>query len=317
MRMHIRKLAVAAALLIGGAAYGASRPTFYVVSHSGPGDPFWAVMHKGVMEAGEKLGARVIFTAPDQPGNVAKQVSLLQAAIAARPDGIALTVPDRKVMARPLQDARKRGIPVVAFDTREDPRDMKELPYQAYIGADEYRSGRKVAEQALLSLAPGSKVVITTPQPGHMGFELRIKGIKDVLSAKKFKIDVLDLTASTSKGIAVLSSYFKRNTGVKAIFSLAPLTLTAIGKYLSENKPAAPYFISSFDLDAVTIRYIKDGLLNFTLDQMPYMQAFMLITQLNLAHKFALTPVDIDTGGGFVNKDNVAMVEDLVKKGYR
>jgi simple sugar transport system substrate-binding protein len=298
-------------------AAAAPQATYYVIPHSGPGDPFWAVMHKGFMEVGQKLGVRVLFSAPDEPGNIAKQVSLMQAAIAANPAGIALTVTDRKAFSKPIQEARKKGITVVAFDTREDPRDKADLPYQAYIGADEYQSGRKVAERALEYLPPKSKVLVATHQPGHMGFELRTKGISDVLKPKGFIIEKLDITQSSTKAIAVFSSYFKRTADVKGVFVMGPLGAVAIGKFLTENTQKWNLFVSSFDMDDVTLKYIKNGLITVTLDAMPYMQAFMLITQMHLAHEFALTPVDIDTGGGFVTKDNVAQVEELVKKGYR
>jgi simple sugar transport system substrate-binding protein len=191
------------------------------------------------------------------------------------------------------------------------------LPYQAYIGANEYQSGRKVAEKSLEYLPPKSKVVVATHMPGHMGLELRYKGISDVLKPKGFTIEKLDITSNSTKGIAVFSSYFKRSPDVKGVFVLGPLGAVAIGKYLTENPKKWNLFVSSFDMDDVTMKYIKSGVITFTLDAMPYMQAFMLISQLDMAHNYQLNPVDIDTGGGFVTKDNVAQVEDLVKKGYR
>jgi simple sugar transport system substrate-binding protein len=65
--------------------------TFYYVSHGGPGDPWWAPVIKGAELAGRLLGVKVVYLGPEK-FSVKWLVDTLQAAVAAKPDGIIITM---------------------------------------------------------------------------------------------------------------------------------------------------------------------------------------------------------------------------------
>jgi len=305
-------------LLALSMAAAAQEMRFYVIAHSGPGDPYWAVQHKGAMDAGRALNVQVVFSAPDTPGDLAKEVDLLQAAIAARADGIVVTVPDPKAFQEPIGLARKKGIPVIAFDVRENERDPKALPYMAYIGGDDYRAGQRVGQRAAAGLPKGARAAIATHHPGHAGLERRMAGIAQALkSSLGAKVDRLDITQNPTKGVGILQSHYRRHPDTRAFFALGPLGTAAVGRFLKEEGLKGKVYFATFDLDTLTLGYIKEGALEAAVDQMPYMQAYMAVTQLYLAAAYALDPVDMDTAGGFVDLSNVSRVEALVKKGYR
>jgi simple sugar transport system substrate-binding protein len=299
------------------AAAQAAQPVYYVVAHAGPGESFWAVMHKGAMDAGKTLGATVHFVAPEQSGDLAKQLILLRAAIAANPAGIATTITNNKAFVDPIKKALGKGIPVIVYDTREDPRDPITLPYDSYIGADDYKAGIRVGQRALRTLKKGDRAVIANHSPGHSGLELRSSGIEKELKAAGVEVDKLDIAGSSTKGIAVLNSYLKRVGKIQALFGLGS-NGTAVGnKFLEEQGLAGQVLFASFDLDSVAVKAIEENKLEYTLDQMPYYQSYMVVTQLHMAHTKQFTPIDMDFGGGFVDRSNVAQVKELVKAGVR
>lgn len=296
----------------------AKSPLYYVISHAGPGDPYWTVVYNGVREAADKLGVKVVFSAPPRPGDLAQQHTLLKAAIAARPNGIATVIPDKVMFADLVQRARSKNIPVIAFDAREVPRDAKKLPYQAYIGTDEYQAGLKVGRKASLKLGKGCSAVVAIHQPGHVGLEQRFLGIRDSLRKQRnCKVKKLDITSNPSKGISLMKGYLKRYPKTNAVFALGPLGTTTVGKSLEEAKLSKKLLFATFDLDETTLKYLKKKLLSFTVDSLPYMQGFMVVMQLYLASNYALPPVDMDTSGGFVTTSNVDLIHKLVKKGVR
>ena len=86
---------------------------------------------------------------------------------------------------------------------------------------------------------------------------------------------------------------------------------------MEEQGIAGKVLLASFDIDSVAVKAIEDGKMAYTLDQMPYYQAYMVVTQLHMAHTKQFTPIDMDFGGGFVSKENVAQVKELVKLGIR
>ncbi|HHY46604.1 MAG TPA: hypothetical protein GX506_04805 [Firmicutes bacterium] len=80
----------------------AEQMTFYVIAHAGPGDPFWAVVQRGVQDAGKLLGVRAIFQGPPT-GNIPEQVNMFRAAMAANATGIATTISDPRAWVAPIQ----------------------------------------------------------------------------------------------------------------------------------------------------------------------------------------------------------------------
>jgi simple sugar transport system substrate-binding protein len=297
----------------------AAGETFYVIAHAGPGDPYWALVSQGADEAAKKLGVKVVFSAPDHPGDIARQVALLDAAIAAKPAGIATTIPDAKPFEKSVQRAVRNGIPIVTIDTREAKRDAKALPYSAYIGADGFAAGKKVGERALatIPLKSTDTVVVLNHEPGVSGLELRTRGITEVMNKAGIKIETLDITANPSKAMVILESYLKAKPGTRAIFTLGSLGFVPAGKVLQEKKLMGKIALTGFDIDPAGLELIRKGIMNFTIDAQPHTQAFVAITQLYLAARYQSTPTDLDTGAAFLDASNVERFSKLIASGYK
>jgi simple sugar transport system substrate-binding protein len=312
------RFAMLGALVLLRAATAQAQETFYFIAHAGPGDPYWTIQAKAAEEAGRKLGVRVIFSAPEKPGDVAGQVEILNAAVAARPAGIVTTLPDAKAFSNAIKRARKQGIPVIAVNTREAKRDAAALPYQAYVGMDELQAGRNVGQKALQSfkLKSGDLVVIANHQPGVMSLEQRTLGIRESLASASINTATLDISSNPTRAISVLQSFLKANANVKAILTLGPLGYTPAGKLLQEQKLAGKVKLGGFDIDPVGLDLIQKGVMEFSLDAQPYVQAFASITQLFLASRYLATPVDMNTGTGFFERSNVGAQAKLIQSGY-
>lgn len=312
-------VALVAALGYGGQTKAAPAPlTFYVIAHTGPGDPFWAVVQRGVQDAGKALGVRAIFQGPPRR-DIPAQVDMGRAAIAAKASGIAISVSDPPAIGRVIRDARARGIPVVAINVKE-PGDYKgdPIPYMAYIGMDEYEAGKNVARYLLAKIPPGAPVLIAMHEPGHVGLEARAKGITEVLTAERqAKVSKLDTTQDPTKALAAMRAFLKANPEAKALFTLGPLGAIPAIKMIREDKLSGKLVMASFDLDATTIQAIKEGLVEATVDQQQYLQGYVSVLQLYLHARFKLDPADYNTGRGLVTKETAAAVEALVKQGYR
>jgi simple sugar transport system substrate-binding protein len=319
LKYAVSLASAAFALLALSPASHASNDTFYVIAHAGPGDPYWALVEQGAEDAAKKLGIKVVFSAPERPGDVARQTALLDAAIASKPAGIATTIPDAKPFEKPIQRAVRNGIPVVTIDTREAKRDPKALPYSAYIGADSYTAGKKVAERALdtLGIKRGDSVVILNHEPGVSGLELRTRGINEVLTHAGVKTESLDITHNPSKAMVILQSYLKAKPRTRAIFTLGSLGFVPAGKVLQEQKLVGKIALTGFDIDPSGLELIRKGIMNFTIDAQPYTQAFVAVTQLFLASRYQSTPTDLDTGAAFLDASNVDKFAKLIASGYR
>ncbi len=74
---------------------------------------------------------------------------------------------------------------------------------------------------------------------------------------------------------------------------------------------------AAFDLSPRTVRLIRDGIVDFAIDQQPYMQANLVIQLLVITARYQMTPLDIDTSVSVVDATNVADVEGLTRASIR
>src|SRR5207245_9763893 len=103
-------------------AQSASSGTYYWRPNVGPGDPYWAVVQRGVQAAGKALGVKAVFEGPSGY-SPPKQADMVNAAISAKAAGIVTTSADPAVMKGPLQRAAQAGIPTILSHT-PPPKDL-------------------------------------------------------------------------------------------------------------------------------------------------------------------------------------------------
>ena len=64
-------------------------------------------------------------------------------------------------------------------------------------------------------------------------------------------------------------------------------------------------------------RGFKDGWVQLTADQQPFLQGYMPILSLCQQVVYGLAPINVDTGAGFVTPDNYKAVAELATEGLR
>ncbi|HID16061.1 MAG TPA: sugar ABC transporter substrate-binding protein [Candidatus Atribacteria bacterium] len=297
-------------------AFSADQLRFYVVSHGGPGDPFWGVVMKGMKDAANQYGVKATYLGPEK-FSIQNLVNMLESAISSKPDGIAVTITNAVALDEPLRKAIKMGIPVIAINVPDSRPVEERIPYLCYVGMDEYRGGIDAAQRMLKEFTP-KRAIVANHEPGHTGLELRAKGIKDVFSKKGIPVEEVDITANPTKAVGILSSYLSRYPETDAIFTLGPLGTQPALKLLEEKNLFGKVKLSGWDLTSLMVEAIKEGKLLFTIEQQQYLQGYPPIVFLYTYNKYGLIPHGtVLTGPAIVDKSNVSVVEETVAKGYR
>jgi simple sugar transport system substrate-binding protein len=290
-----------------------------MVMHGGAGDPFWVVVIKGMNDAAKLLNVDATYSSPTVY-SVEEMVNLLNTAIAAKPDGIAVSIVNPQALDQPLRRAISSGIPVIAVnvpDTR--PADQR-IPYLFYVGAFGYDGGVANANLMLRTAKAQGKTitraVCAEHETGHADLEARCQGLIDTL--KGIPVDKLAIGTDPTAAVPIIDSYFKKNPDANAMMTVGPLGTIPALQWLNETNNAGKIFWTTFDMTTETLNAIKSGALLSTVDQQQYMQGYLPIVFLNLYHNYLLTPSsDIKTGPFLVTKDNVDRVMQLVAEGYR
>ena len=311
----ILALTSSSALVATGAAQ--NKPKFYVNFIGGPEIQFFAVVKRGVEDAGKDLGVEAIYSAP-KCCDINLQAQLLKSNVAAKPDGIAVEFNDPKALSRPILDALDANIPVILTNTQNfteesDPR-IKAL---AYVGQDEFHSGAKVGAGLLPHLQKGARVVCQNPGPAQIVQTVRCDGLKKFLEqAIGATVDTLVNTASTpAQGLAVLDGYMRSHKDTTAIVSLNPETGTIACQWVGKNEMQGKVFVGGYDVSPAVLDCIKRGVTAFTLVQQAYAQGYLSVVNLYMKAKYGMTPSNMDTGTLLVTKDNAADFQPVVDSG--
>ena len=322
--MRLKGLLIAGMLLaIGGSIAGHAanaddkKLKFYVNFIGGPEIQFFAVVKRGVDDAGKDLGVDAIYSAP-KCCDINLQAQLLKSNVAAKPDGIAVEFNDPKALSRPILDALDANIPVILVNTQNfapesDPR-VKAL---AYVGQDEFNSGAKVGAGLAPLLQKGTRVVCQNPGPAQIVQTVRCDGLKRYLEKEiGATVDTLVNTASTpAQGLAVLDGYMRSHKDTTAIVSLNPETGTIACQWVGKNDMQGKVFLGGYDVSPAVLDCIKRGVTSFTLVQQAYAQGYLAVVNLFLKAKYGMTPSNIDTGTLLVTKDNAAAFQPVVDSG--
>ncbi|MEP7284458.1 MAG: substrate-binding domain-containing protein [Chloroflexota bacterium] len=279
---------------------------------------FATVVYNGALQASADLGPTTQYVASNW--DPSKMITDFKAAVATHPDGIAVMGHPGDPSFKPLiDDAVKSGIIVTSQNTSLD---KTEAAYKGmgfgYAGATLYTQGQSVGTEALsqFGLKEGDEVFVWG-LAAQTGRGQRTKGVVDALEAAKIKVDYLEINDATNKdqtaGIPIFSGFMSGHPNVKAVITDHGDLTAALPKLLqAAGKKPGEIMAAGFDAEPASIQGIQDGWIGFVNDQQEWLQGYLPVLQICLTKKYGFSGLHVDTGAGFITKDNVAMVAPLV-----
>jgi simple sugar transport system substrate-binding protein len=294
------------------AAATATKTKIAVVTHGDTGS-FWSVFKKGVDQAVSDLKARGVSATQVYANNdVSKQVAGLNAAIAAKVNVIATSVPDASALKDPLTRASKKGIEIITVNSGLGAFDS--LPtYEVHVGQTEELAGEGAGKQ--LTAAGGKNLVVIIHEASNSGLTQRAAGATKTFKGKTKTLLIPNATSDLPGTQQKISAYFKANPSTDSLLGLNPDVTNA-----AVNAVPAGTKVGTFDLSPQVITDIQGGKILFAIDQQQYLQgylpvvfAYLFVNNLNTVGNGS----PVLTGPGIVNKANAAKVAALAKAGTR
>ena len=287
---------------------GNSGYTFAMITHETPGDTFWDRIKAGAQQAAKDTGSTLKYSAdPDAP----KQAVLIQNAIDSKVDGIATTLVTPDALIPTIKKAIDAGIPVDTFNSGIG--FFQQAGALTHFASDERLGGQAVGKRA--AAAGATKILCTIQQAGSVALEDRCAGVKDSFpNTVNMQVNGADDSAVTSAIQAKLSE----DKSINWIVTLgAPQALDAIKAKQGAGSNAK---IGTFDTNPDAAQAVQDGKIQFFVDQQPYLQGYMAISQLYLFKKNGNVlggGKAVLTGPSFVDKSNIAQILPFVKRNTR
>ena len=284
--------------------------TLAIITH-GDGGVFWSVAQKGAEAAGADLGITVQYQGANNDG--AAQAKMIDDAVAAGVDGIAVSLADPGALEASVKAAVAAGIPVITMNSGSDL--FKGLGAITHVGQDEFVAGQGAGEK--FAAAGKVKVLCVMQEQSNVGLEARCDGAADTLGGEVVKINTsgdADPTTSQSEIKAALDA----DPAIDAIFATGPIG--AVLANAAAKELGREVMIGAVDLSTDLLDAIEAGEIAFTIDQQQYLQGYLSVVFLYLNATNANTVgggLPVYTGPGFVTADNVANVKTLVAGGTR
>jgi simple sugar transport system substrate-binding protein len=287
----------------------APRPTVALITHQAPGDTFWDLVLKGAEAAAAKDNVDLQYS---HDPNAAAQANLVRSAVSGKVAGIVVTLAAPEAMGPAVQAAVAAGIPVVAVNSGIAA--WKALGVMEYFGQDEAIAGQAAGERFTYKGAQNAVCVIH--EPGHVGLEARCDGLARGFTGKTQRLYVDGVDKETVKR-AVMAK-LQQDFSIDRILTLgAPMALAALEAVAESNSYAR---VATFDTNPGVVDAIKNGMIEWAIDQQPYLQGFLAVESLWLyfTNKNVIGGGQPTlTGPSFVDETNINSVADLAEAGTR
>ncbi len=285
------------------------------------GDAFASIVYNGAVQAAHDLGANVEYVFSGWKAET--MVQQLREAIAVHPDGIAMMGHPGEAAIMPLaEQASKAGIKMM-YQNVPLP-DVVAKYGGGYVGAQQAPQGKALGEEAVrrFGLKKGDVAIVLGPFDQQPERYVREGATADALEAAGLKViripSPTEWAADPNLAIPVITAALTNQPDTKAIvypggqlLGNAPVYMQAAGK-----KPGEIIQIG-FDTSPQIVQAFKDGWVQLTADQQPFLQGYMPILSLCQQVVYGLAPINVDTGAGFVNSDNYEAVANLATEGLR
>jgi len=282
-----------------------------VVTHGQAADPFWSVVKNGVDTAADDLGVSVEYRAPER-FDIPAMRRLIDAAVAKKPDGLAISIPDPDALTSSIRKAVDGGIPVVSLNSGDDVSD--EVGAIAHVGQSErlagVQAGQRMREEGVRN------ALCVNQEVGNAALDLRCEGFREGLrgQVEVLAVDLADPTTAQSR----VANALETRGNVDGILTLGPTGADPTIAALRDAGRLGDITVATFDLSPSALKAVRDGDLLFAIDQQQFLQGYLPVQMLTHYAQLGLAPAnDVLTGPAFVTRENAGRVINLAQEGLR
>ena len=311
MRFSFKSLAVAgmAAVLsvMSPVTSFADGERYILVSHAPDSDSWWNTIKNGIALAGKQLDVEVEYRNPPT-GDLADMARIIEQAAATNPNGIITTLADYDVLSGAVKSAVNQGINVIIMNSGT-PEQAREVGALMYVGQPEYDAGYAAGMRAKGDGVKSFLCVnhyISSPASTE-----RCKGFADGIGVDLGN-SMIDSGQDPAEIKNRVMAYLSKNPNTDAILTLGPTSADPSILAVKEMGIAGDIYFGTFDLGSEIVKGLKDGTIQWGIDQQPFLQAYLPVVVLANYDRFGVLPGNnINSGPGFVTKDALQKVEEF------
>jgi len=270
---------------------------------------FWHSIHAGALQAAEELDVEIIWNAPLQNEDRQQQIDIVESMRIRGVDGIVLAPVDSVALASSVEDAMRRGVPVVIVDSALDSEEQI-----SFVATDNYQGGVLAAQELAKLLGESGKVIVLRANEGTASTMNRERGFLECLE-EYGNIEVISSNqragttpeSAYQKAEQLLATYKTDDGGLEAdgIFSSCEPVTFGMMRAMEDADLMGKVRHVGFDASPALVEGLRKGHLDTIIVQDPikmgYLGVKVIVQHLNGEE------VDKrhDTGVYAISRDNV------------
>lgn len=245
------------------------------------------------MKAGAQLGAtvhniRLLTASGKSDGDVASQITAIQSMVAAGATTLLITPSDAKAVVPAIEEARAKGVQVIALDSPTDPASAVD----ALFGTDNYQAGEAIGKYARAVMPvrfPGQslKIAMLDLSPGNLVGARRHNGFMNGLGLKAADSESYMLSGSPEvvcsgstggakqQGHDVMATCLKDHPDINLVYTINEPAAAGAYEALREAGKERAVLLVSIDGGCEAIKSIGRGEIAATAQQYPLTMAAM------------------------------------------
>lgn len=316
----MRKIIILLSLLISVTGISCNRPgqpssvtkkklTIAVIP-KGTTHEFWKSIHAGSNKAASELSAQgtqvnVIWKGPLREDDREQQIQVVEGFVSQGVDGIVLAPLDNHALARPVEEAKRAGVPTVIIDSG-----LESDQITSFVATDNLKGGSLAADRMGELLGGKGKVLLlrymegsASTQDREAGFVQRLKekfpGI-ELVSSDQYAGATRDTAKRASENL--LTSFADK---VQGIFTPNESSTAGMLLALQDINKAGKITFVGFDASDTFIEAMKTKQLQGIVVQNPFNMGYLGVRTMVESLQGTKVAKRIDTGVTMVTLDNL------------
>jgi simple sugar transport system substrate-binding protein len=312
-RKFLLLLAFAVSFLVSPTCFAQGKPKIILITHGQAADSFWLIVRNGAEAAAAETNSDVEYRSPGK-FDLTAMAHLIDAAVAAKPDGLIVSIPDPAVLSQSIQAAVAAKIPVISINSGLEV--SKKLGCLMHIGQQDESAGKKAGER--MKAAGVKNAVILDQEIGNLALDQRISGFREGFEGPFHHVQVLPVTMDFRQCQEAVASYLEQYPSLDGLVALGPIAAEPALQALDQFEKVGKIKVCVFDISPVIVQALIKNQVEFAIDQQQWLQGYLPVVFLaNYVKYGSILQNDlILTGPNFVTSENAQKVVNLLSLGF-
>jgi ribose transport system substrate-binding protein len=298
----------------GGSTTDGKKKLTVAVIPKGTTHEFWKSIHAGTLKAARELSAQgteieVIWKGPLREDDREQQIQVVEGFSSQGVDGIVLAPLDNRALVRPVEEAKRAGVPTVIIDSALESDNIV-----SFVATDNRKGGMLAADKMGELLGGKGKVLVLRYQEGSASTQDREDGFIEELKKKFPSMELIssDQYAGATRDTAKRASENLLNRfgdDVQGIFTPNESSTAGMLLALQDIGKAGKLTFIGFDTSETFTEAMRNRQLQGFIVQNPFNMGYLGVR--TMVEHLQGKPVEkrIDTGVTLVTQDNLNATE--------